>query len=150
MTTPKNALLSGPFLIYGMKWKIPEELLKEEQKEKQITPPEEIKKDVEQIQVSGKDKKAIFVMIFVAIGFSIRGGSFPGCVSATLLQIASCFIYGFGMVFLFIGLTKKTFKYNPTKIQIIRWAVTLAAIFAFSEMLHEGYLILTDQFPVKK
>ncbi len=125
-------------------------MLNEEKEEKQITLQKETKKDSEKTKISGKDKKAIIAMIVIAIGFSIRGGSFPGCVSATLLQIASCFIYGFGMVYLFIGLTKKTFKYNPTKIQIIRWAVTLAAIFAFSEMLHEGYLILTHQLPVKK
>jgi hypothetical protein len=118
--------------------------LKEETEKEQISPQED------KVNFTGKDKKAIIAMSIVAIGFSIRGGEFPGCVSATLLQIASCFIYGFGFVFLFIGMTKKTFKYNPTKVQIIRWAVTLAAIFAFSEMLHEGYLILTDQLPVKK
>ena len=119
--------------------------MNEEKEEIQITLQKETKKDSEKTKVSSKDKKTIIAMIVIAIGFSIRGGSFPGCVSATLLQIASCFIYGFGMVYLFIGLTKKTFKYNPTKIQIIRWAVTLAAIFAFSEMLHEGYLIYTHQ-----
>jgi hypothetical protein len=122
---------------------VPEERLKEETEKESISPQEDKNK------ITGKDKKAIIAWSVVAIGFSIRGGEFPGSVFATLLQIVSCFIYGFGMVFLFIGLTKKTFKYNPTKAQIIRWAVTLAAIFAFSEMLHEGYLILTHQLPAK-
>ncbi len=118
--------------------------LKEETENEQIGPQEK------KIVFTGQDKRTIIAMVIVAIGFSIRGGAFPGCVFATLLQIAASFIYGFGLVFLFIGMTKKTFKYNPTKVQIIKWVVTLAAIFAFSEMLHEGYLMLTGQLPPVK
>jgi hypothetical protein len=110
----------------------------------------QIEQQEQKEKVSATDKRSIILMSIVAIGFSIRGGEFPGCVWATLMQVIACFIYGFGMVFFFIGLTKKTFKYNTTKIQIIRWAVTLAAIFAFSEMVHEGYLIMTGQMPPGK
>jgi len=99
---------------------------------------------------SWEDKKFIAAMTIVTIGFSLRGGEFPGCVFASLRQMFSAFIYGFGIVFLFIGMTKKTFKYNPTKVQIIRWALALAAIFAFSEILHEAFLVFTGQMPPPK
>ncbi len=94
-----------------------------------------------------EDKKFIAAMSVVAIGFSLRGGEFPGCLLASLRQMLSAFVYGFGIVFLFIGMTKKTFKYNPTKVQIVRWAVALAAIFALSELLHEAFLVFTGQMP---
>jgi len=97
-----------------------------------------------------EDKKFIIAMTFVAAGFSLRGGEFPGCILASLRQMLSAVIYGFGIAFLFIGLTKKTFKYNVTKVQIVRWAVALAAIFAFSELLHEAFLVFTGQMPPPK
>jgi len=121
----------------------PEEILKVETEEQK-----NIQK--EDGRVSRQDKQAIIVMSIITVFFSVRGGEFPGCVTASLVQIVSSFIYGFGLIYLFIGMTKKTFKYNPTRIKIIRWAVTFAAIFAFSEMLHEGYLLFTDQIPEVK
>ncbi len=107
-------------------------------------------KDQEQEQkavFTWEDKKFIAAMVLVTIGFSLRAGEFPGCVLASLRQILSAFIYGFGIVFLFIGMTKKTFKYNPTKVQIVRWAVAIAAIFALSELFHAAFLVWTGQMP---
>ena len=97
-----------------------------------------------------EDKKFIAAMTVVTIGFSLRTGEIPGCILASLRQMLSAFIYGFGIVFLFIGMTKKTFKYNVTKVQITRWAVALAAIFAFSELLHAAFLVYTGQMPPPK
>jgi hypothetical protein len=97
-----------------------------------------------------EDKKFIAAMTVVAVGFSLRTGEFPGCILASLRQILSAFLYGFGIVFLFIGMTKKTFKYNVTKVRIVRWAVALAAIFAFSELLHAAFLVFTGQMPLPK
>ncbi len=115
-----------------------------QQTENGSEPSKEEKKD-KKVGFTWEDKKFIAAMIVVTIGFSLRGGEFPGCVLASLRQILSAFIYGFGVVFLFIGMTKKTFKYNTTKVQIVRWALGLAAIFAFSEILHEAFLVYTGQ-----
>ncbi len=96
-----------------------------------------------------EDTKFLIAMTVVTIGFSLRGGDMPGAVWATLKQIFVSFFYGFGVVFLFIGLTKKMFKYNPTKVSITKWAFALAAIFAVSQFFHEGYLMLTGQMAIR-
>jgi len=101
-------------------------------------------------EFSWEDKKFIAAMTVVAIGFSLKTGEFPGCVIESVKQILGAFIYGFGVVFLFIGMTKKTFKYNPTKVQIVRWAVALAAIFSFTNLLHQAFLVFTGQLPPPK
>lgn len=101
-------------------------------------------------ELTWEDKKFLLAMTVVIIGFSLRGGEFPGSVFTTLRGIFVSIFYGFGLVFLFIGLTKKTFKYNPTKIQIIKWAFAMGAIFAVSQFFHEGYLMITGQMPVHK
>ena len=54
-------------------------------------------------------------------------------------QLLVCFLYGFGIVYLFIGLTKKMFKYNPTRVHIIKWATSLAALVAMSQFVQEVY-----------
>ncbi len=122
------------------------------EKDKKRQQPEETtgKEDEKRAGFTWEDKKFVAAMTVAAIGFSLRGGDFPGCILASLRQILSSFVYGFGIVFLFIGMTKKTFKYNPTKVQIVRWAVALAAIFAFSEILHEAFLVFTGQMPPPK
>ncbi len=94
-----------------------------------------------------EDIKFLIAMTVVTIGFSLRGGDFPGALWATLRQVFVSVFYGFGTVFLFIGLTKKMFKYNPTRVHIVKWAFALAAIFAVSQFFHEGYLMLTGQMP---
>ncbi len=58
-------------------------------------------------------------------------------------------MYGIFIVMLFIGLTKKPLKYNPTKKQIIKWIIFMAAFFAVSQFIHEGFLMLTGQWPPK-
>lgn len=68
-----------------------------------------------------------------------------------LRQLLVCFLYGFGIVYLFIGLTKKMFKYNPTRISIIKWAASLAALVAISQFMqgvYQTYLeVLKKQVP---
>lgn len=68
-----------------------------------------------------------------------------------LRQLLVCFLYGFGIVYLFIGLTKKMFKYNPTRISIIKWAASLAALVAASQFIqgvYQTYLeVLKGQAP---
>ena len=54
-------------------------------------------------------------------------------------QLLVCFLYGFGIVYLFIGLTKKMFKYNPTRVHIIKWATSLAALVAASQFVQGVY-----------
>ena len=54
-------------------------------------------------------------------------------------QLLVCFLYGFGIVYLFIGLTKKMFKYNPTRVHIIKWATSFAALVAVSQLLQGVY-----------
>ncbi len=96
-----------------------------------------------------EDIKFLIAMSVVTIGFSLRTGQMPGALWATLKQIFVSIFYGFGTVFLFIGLTKKMFKYNPTRVNIVKWAFALAAIFAVSQFFHEGYLMLTGQIGYK-
>jgi hypothetical protein len=45
-------------------------------------------------------------------------------------------IYSIATVLIIIGLTKKMFKYNPTRKQVIKWAFVLAAVCAVSEFLN--------------
>jgi hypothetical protein len=45
-------------------------------------------------------------------------------------------IYSIATVFIIIGLTKKMFKYSPTRKQVIKWAFVLAAVCAVSEFLN--------------
>ncbi|MEA1992121.1 MAG: hypothetical protein U9N58_08005 [Thermodesulfobacteriota bacterium] len=54
-------------------------------------------------------------------------------------QLLVCFLYGFGIVYLFIGLTKKMFKYNPTRVNIIKWATSFAALVAVCQLLQGVY-----------
>lgn len=59
-------------------------------------------------------------------------------------QLLVSFLYGFGIVYLFIGLTKKIFKYNPTRVHIIKWATSLAALVAASQFVQEVYHIYIE------
>jgi len=54
-------------------------------------------------------------------------------------QLLVSFLYGFGIVYLFIGLTKKMFKYNPTRIHIIKWATSFAALVAVCQFMQGVY-----------
>ncbi len=96
-----------------------------------------------------EDIKFILTMLGVTFLFSVRGGEMPGALAATFQQVFLSVFYGFGTVFLFIGLTKKMFKYDPTRVQIVRWAMGLALFFAVSQFMHEGFLMYTGQMPQK-
>jgi glucan phosphoethanolaminetransferase (alkaline phosphatase superfamily) len=79
-------------------------------------------------------------MTMVTIFFSSKAGS----ISEILKQLIVSFLYGFGIVYLFIGLTKKMFKYNPNRISIIKWAVSLAALVAVTQFVQEVYQIYVE------
>jgi len=104
-------------------------------------------KENEKARFTWEDIKFLIAMTVVTIGFSLRTGELPGAIWATLRQIFVSVFYGFGTVYLFIGLTKKMFKYKYTRVHIVKWAFALAAIFAVSQFFHEGYLMLTGQMP---
>ncbi len=93
------------------------------------------------------DYQFVAVMLFLVTIFSIRQGAFADALLMTLKQVFLSFFYGLGTVYLIIGMTKKMFKYDPTRVQIVRWAAGLAAFFAVSQFIHEGFLIYTGQFP---
>ncbi len=96
-----------------------------------------------------EDIQFILTMLGVTFLFSVRGGEIPGAILATFQQVFLSVFYGFGTVFLGIGLTKKMFKYDPTRVQIVRWAMGLALFFAVSQFMHEGFLLFTGQMPPK-
>jgi uncharacterized membrane protein YtjA (UPF0391 family) len=77
----------------------------------------------------------VIVMVLATLFFSGKAGT----TAEILRQLLVSFLYGFGIVYLFIGLTKKMFKYNPTRLQIIKWATSLAALVAVSQFLQEVY-----------
>ena len=95
------------------------------------------------------DINFILTMLALTFLFSVRGGEMPGAVLATLQQVFVSVFYGLGTVFLIIGVTKKMFKYDPTRVQIVRWAMGLALFFAVSQFMHEGFLLYTGQMPPK-
>ncbi len=94
-----------------------------------------------------EDVRFIAAMLFLTVLFSVRKGEVLDMILDTLRAVFVCIFYGVGTVFLIIGITKKAFKYNPTRIQIIKWAAALAAFFAVSQFVHEGFLMLTGQMP---
>ncbi len=94
-----------------------------------------------------EDLNYILTMLGMTFLFSVRGGEMPGAVLATFQQVFISVFYGIGTVFLIIGVTKKMFKYDPNRVQIVRWAMGLALFFAVSQFLHEGFLMYTGQMP---
>ena len=76
----------------------------------------------------------VIFMVLTTLAFSRQ----PEIVQ-TLRQLLVCIFYGFGIVYLFIGLTKKMFKYNPTNVKIVKWAVSLAALVAVTQFLQDVY-----------
>lgn len=110
---------------------------------------EDGKQDGKTRKFTKEDRSFILAMLGLAFLFSVRGGQMPGAVAATLQQVFIAAFYGFGTVFLIIGVTKKMFKYNPDRVQIVRWAMVLAVFFAVSQFIHEGFLLYTGQMPPK-
>ncbi len=99
------------------------------------------------IGLQKKDYKAILLCIALTILFSIRGGELREAVIISLRWIMVYYLYGVAMVFIFVGLTKKMFRYEASKRGIVLWIFYLAAFFAISQMAHEGFLLLTGQRP---
>ncbi len=95
------------------------------------------------------DINFILTMLGLTLVFSVRGGDIPGAIASSLQQVFVSVFYGFGTVFLFIGLTKKMLKYDATRVQIVRWAMGMALFFAVSQFIHEGFLMYTGQMPPK-
>ena len=108
-----------------------------------------LEKNKEVVKFTWEDVKFLLAMTVVTVGFSLRTGEMPGALIATLRQIFVSIFYGFGTVFLMIGLTKKMFKYHPNRVNITKWAFALAAIFAVSQFFHEAFLVFTGQMPLK-
>ncbi len=98
-------------------------------------------------QWTKRDKIFVIEMVLITLLFSIRKGPLIHAAIHTLRDVFVSIFYSLAMVFIFIGLTKKTFKYNPTRVQIIKWTVGLAAFFSVSQFVHEAFLILTHQLP---
>ncbi len=92
---------------------------------------------------SKSDYRSIFVAILLVLVFSMRKGTPEEVVVLLLKQLWAYFIYSIATVLIVIGLTKKMFKYKPTKPQIVKWAFYFAAFCAISQFLHELYLFFT-------
>ena len=92
-----------------------------------------------------RDKTFVIEMILISLLFSVRKGTLLHATIHTLRDVFACAFYSLAMVFIFIGLTKKTFKYNPTRVQIIKWTAGVAAFFSVSQFVHEAFLVLTNQ-----
>jgi len=96
-----------------------------------------------------KDILQAITYIVITLICTIRRGPFLKAAFLTTRYLLAYYIYGIVVVMLFVGLTKKPLKYNPTKKQIIKWVLFMAAFFAVSQFVHEGFLMLTGQWPPK-
>ena len=96
-----------------------------------------------------KDYLHIGISIFLTLVFSIRGGEVQGAVVMTIRYLFAYYLYGVVMVLIFVGLTKKMFKYEADKKKMILWVFYLAAFFAVSQFMHEGFLAITGQRPLR-
>jgi len=89
---------------------------------------------------------AVLLTVFFTVSiFQIRGRLEIDAVVQMVRLLLTCGLYGTGTVYLFIGLTKKMLKYDPSRIQIIKWSAGMAAFFAVSQFLHEVFLAFTGQ-----
>ncbi len=96
---------------------------------------------------TGKDIRQAVVAVALTLLFAIRKGPFLHAFLITSKYLLAYYIYGIVIVMLFIGLTKKPFKYEPTKKQMIKWILFMAAFFSVTQFIHEGFLTLTGQLP---
>ena len=92
-----------------------------------------------------KERIHIGASVFLTLIFSIRGGEMPGALIVTLRYLFAYYLYGIVMVLMFVGLTKKMFRYEAKRKQMILWVFYLAAFFAVSQFMHEGFLMITGQ-----
>ena len=92
-----------------------------------------------------KDYKDIGISVALTLLFAIRGGEMPAALIMTMRYLFAYYFYGLIMVLIFVGLTKKMFKYEAEKKKMILWMFYLAAFFAVSQFIHEGFLMITGQ-----
>ena len=97
------------------------------------------------MECTRKERIHIGGSVFLTLLFSVRGGEMPGALVMTLRYLFAYYLYGIVMVLIFMGLTKKMFKYEPQKKRMILWVFYLAAFFAISQFMHEGFLMITGQ-----
>lgn len=96
-----------------------------------------------------RDYIHIAVCVILTLLFSVRGGEVQGALEMTIRYLLAFYLYGIVMVLIFVGLTKKMFKYNADKKQMILWVFYLAALFSVSQFMHEGFLAMTGQGPYR-
>ncbi len=96
-------------------------------------------------QWTRKDSWQAAALVLLTILLSIRKGPFWEAFLISLRHILLYYLYGVAMVFIFVGLTKKTVKYKPNKATMVKWAIGLGAFFAVSQFVHEGFLMFTGQ-----
>ena len=92
-----------------------------------------------------KELLHIVISVVLTFLFAIRGGEMPSALIMTLRYILAYYLYGIVMVLIFVGLTKKMFKYDADKKRMILWVFYLAAFFSVSQFMHEGFLMITGQ-----
>jgi amino acid transporter len=97
-----------------------------------------------------RDQAQVGVMVLITVNavfciMTVRGVPLLEGIGQIVRLLIMCVLYGFGTVYLFIGVTKKTLKYEPTSVKIVKWAFGLAAFFAVSQLLHEVVLAFIGQ-----
>ncbi len=94
---------------------------------------------------TGKDIAHVVIMSLITVLFALRRGPILEAGLVTLRYLLAYFIYGLVTVLVFVGLTKKIFKLNPSRKQMIKWAFGLAAFFSVNQAIHEAFLAFTGQ-----
>ncbi|GEM_PF-1018166 len=127
------------------------DLEKDKSKKKQKRETDSSKRTIKQFDAKWHKKDILQAITYVIVTLicTIRKGPFLKAAFITARYLLAYYIYGIVVVMLFIGLTKKPLKYNPTKKQIIKWVLFMAAFFAVSQFVHEGFLMFTGQWPPK-
>ncbi len=92
-----------------------------------------------------RDTAEAAALVLLTILLSIREGPFWEAFFISLRHILLYFLYGVGMVLIFVGLTKNTTLPRPGRVAMIKWAVGLGAFFAVCQFIHEGFLMVTGQ-----
>lgn len=95
-------------------------------------------KDAQETRFKRKDVLLIGTNILLTILFTLRKGPMETVIWDMAKRLWAYGIYSLATVLIIIGLTKKMFKYEPTKVQIVRWAAMFAAFAAISQFLHEA------------
>lgn len=96
-------------------------------------------------QWTRRDFAQVAILFLVVVFFLFRVAVFPlrqepwearEVAIQMIRHLWAYMIYSVATVLIIIGLTKKMFKYTPTRKQVIKWAFVLAALCAVSEFLN--------------